>query len=157
MKQIKGITINTDASFYQEYQVGGYAFWIKCDLFKIQKGGHLKSPILNSTEAEIKCIGNAIATLLAQKELPTANFLIINTDAKFAINEIKHQQSLLGKQVHSLWQQLIFRLQTKKNEFRHVKAHSGKNDTRSYVNEWCDQEAKKWAKKQIKTQKQITI
>jgi len=29
-------------------------------------------------------------------------------------------------------------------EFRHVKAHSGKNDARSFVNEWCDKEAKKW-------------
>ena len=28
-------------------------------------------------------------------------------------------------------------------EFRHVKAHSGVKDKRSYVNEWCDAEAKK--------------
>lgn len=28
-------------------------------------------------------------------------------------------------------------------EFRHVKAHSGVDDKRSYVNEWCDKEAKR--------------
>jgi hypothetical protein len=28
-------------------------------------------------------------------------------------------------------------------EFRHVNAHSNVNDKRSYVNEWCDSEAKK--------------
>lgn len=28
-------------------------------------------------------------------------------------------------------------------EFRHVKAHTGINDKRSYVNDWCDLEAKK--------------
>ena len=27
-------------------------------------------------------------------------------------------------------------------EFRHVKAHTGKDDARSYVNDWCDKNAK---------------
>jgi ribonuclease HI len=146
MNPIKGITINTDASFYQEHKTGGYAFWIVCDLFKIQKGGFFKAEVANCTDAEMKAIGNAIATLLAQKELPQANFLIINTDSKVAIEQIRHQSTPLGKEVFKLWQRLINRLKTNRNEFRWVKAHSGKDDARSFVNEWCDKEAKKWAK-----------
>ena len=82
MTEPRGITINTDASYYSEHKIGGYAFWIKCDLFKITKGGYFKVPIEGSTQAETYCIGNAIAQLLAQKELPKADFLVINTDNK---------------------------------------------------------------------------
>ena len=30
-------------------------------------------------------------------------------------------------------------------EFRHVKGHSGKKDNRSFVNEWCDKESRKYS------------
>ncbi len=157
-KSIKGITINTDASFYAEHKIGGYAFWIKSDLFKITKGGKFKGMIQDSTEAETKCIGNAIATLLAQKELPITEFLCINTDSVQSINRITKRQDKLGIQVNDLWIQLINRLGSKKNSFKHVKSHSGKQDARSYVNEWCDKEAKKWAKEAIKDKnKQLMI
>lgn len=34
-------------------------------------------------------------------------------------------------------------------ELRHVKAHSKVNDARSWVNDWCDKEAKKWMRKLV--------
>lgn len=148
MKQLiekgKGITINTDASFHLDHKVGGYAFYIVSNLFRIQKGGMFKSHPKCPTHAEVFCIGNAIATLLAQKELPKCDWLIINTDATNAIKWITKGDQSPGKEVKALWLQLITRLESKTNEFRHVKAHSGKNDSRSYVNEWCDTVAKKY-------------
>ncbi len=143
-KQVKCITINTDASFHPAKKVGGYAFYIVCDLFKIKKGGRYKKQPKSSEEAEIMCIGNAIATLLAQKELPTATWLIINCDCKWGMDKIKQNQTPLGKIVFKLWQRLITRLGSTHNKMRYVKSHNGTPDKRSWVNDWCDQEAKKW-------------
>ena len=45
------ITINTDASFHPTQKVGGYAFHIVCDHFRIKKGGKFKANPENSEEA----------------------------------------------------------------------------------------------------------
>jgi ribonuclease HI len=146
-KKVNVITINTDASFHPDHNVGGYAFYIRCDLFKITKAGGFKIQPKNSKEAEMMCIGNAISTLLAQKELPEARWLIINSDCKYGYEEIRQGKRGIGKKINVMWQKLILRLGSAKNIFRHVKAHSGKDDARSFVNEWCDKEAKKWMRK----------
>lgn len=46
-----------------------------------------------------------------------------------------------------------------KIEFRHVKAHSGVDDSRSFVNEWCDTNAKRemWSKVNRKLKWKQTI
>jgi len=153
MKKVNCITINTDASFNTQLKIGGYAFYIVCDLFKIQKGGKFKTQPAHPTYAEMMCIGNAIATLLAQKELPECNWIIINSDSTSAMSMIKSRKSELGEKIFVLLQLLKTRTQTKKVEFRHVKAHNGKPDSRSWVNDWCDKEAKKWMKKAVKEYK----
>lgn len=140
------ITINTDASYHIEKKVGGYAFYIVCDLFKIRKGGMFKKSPANSTEAEMMSIANTIATLLAQKELPKVKWLIINTDSIPAITRIKKAARTgndLDKQVWLLLRKLNSRLSAK-SKIRHVKAHSKIDDARSKANDWCDKEAKRW-------------
>jgi len=144
MKSVQCITINTDASFHPESKAAGYAFYIVCDLFKIQKSGMFKRNPVSAMEAEIMCIGNAIATLLAQKELPTAKWLIINNDCTYGMDAIKRSAKGIPRDVNALRQKLIIRLQSSENKMRHVRAHSGIKDARSWVNEWCDTEAKKW-------------
>lgn len=147
--QLTCITINTDASFHPIHKVGGYAFYIVCDLFRIQKGGMFKMQPRTAEEAEIMCIGNAISTLLAQKELPKARWLVINNDCKFGMNKIRRQETELAKKVNTMRQKLIYQLGSGENSMRHVKAHSGKGDSRSWVNEWCDKEAKKYMRKSV--------
>lgn len=148
-KHVNVLTINTDASFYKDYGVGAYAFHIVCDLFKIQKAGAFKQSATDSTECEMKCIANAISTLLAQKELPTVKWLIINTDSKHGIKRIKNPVTDFDKQVAALWNKLIQRMDSRKNKLRWVPAHTGVNDKRSLANEWCDQQAKKYARLEI--------
>jgi ribonuclease HI len=152
------ITINTDASYHIEKKVGGYAFYIVCDLFKIRKGGMFKSHPANSTEAEMMSIANAVATLLAQKELPKVKWLIINTDSIPAITRIKkaaHSGNDLNKQVELLLRKLKSRLSAK-SKFCHVKAHSNIGDARSKANDWCDKEAKMWMRLAVsQTQKPL--
>lgn len=149
MKQVNCITINTDASFHTEKKVGGYAFYIICDLFKIQKGGKFKAVPKNSIEAEMMCMANAIYTLLAQKELPQTKLIVINSDCLTSFPKIKRKSdSDVGRKVAILLRDLRRRMahneSLPKFEFRHVKGHTSKQDARSFVNRWCDSEAKKW-------------
>lgn len=149
MKQVNCITINTDASFHTEKKVGGYAFYIICDLFKIQKGGKFKAVPKNSIDAEMMCMANAIYTLLAQKELPQTKLIVINSDCLTSFPKIKRKSdSDVGRKVAVLLRDLRKRMahneSLPKFEFRHVKGHSSNQDARSFVNRWCDLEAKKW-------------
>lgn len=144
------LTINTDASYHPEHKVGGYAFYIICDLFKIQKGGMFKVHPKNAMEAEMMCMANAVHIVLHQKELPEFDLVIINSDCLFAFQRIgKKSNSPIGKKIALLLRDLRKRTNFKKYELRHVKAHSGVQDKRSFVNEWCDKEAKKWMRLSI--------
>lgn len=142
-KQVGCITINTDASYSHQKGVGGYAFYIVCDLFKIQKSGSFKHNPKSALFAEMQCIANALHTLLAQQELPKFNLLVINCDCLPAFEHISFNSKFeVGKMIFMQLKFLRCRY-----EFRHVKAHNGIPDSRSWVNDWCDKEAKKMMRK----------
>jgi ribonuclease HI len=148
------ITINTDASFHPKHRVGGYAFYLVSDFFRIQKGGMFKTKPWNPIDAEMMCMANALHTLLAQKELPEAKWIIINSDCLWSFDLIKRKgKNDLGRYVAKLLREVRMRTSSgiimPKFEFRHVKAHSGVADARSIVNEWCDKEAKKWMRRAV--------
>ena len=145
----KCITINTDASYEYKSKAGGYAFYIVCDLFRIKKWGMFKNPPGSPEEAEIMCIGNALATLLAQKEFPECEVIIINSDCIWGMKKIVARSSELSIKVGKIYDQLCEKLKSR-GIFRHVKAHSGVQDARSHVNRWCDREAKIYMRQALK-------
>jgi Ribonuclease HI len=130
-------------------KVGGYAFYIICDLFKIQKGGMFKVQPTNSMDAELMCMANALYTLLIQSELPSTKWIVINSDCKYSFDLITlKSKNLIGRKVARILKKLRVRMAVRESvmpkfEFRHVKAHNGTPDARSYINDWCDKEAKK--------------
>lgn len=138
------ITINTDASWDQKTRVGGYAYWIVCDAFKSNGSGVFKSRPANPTDAELMAIGNAIVSLLNMPtdEFPTCKWLVLNTDSTSAKKRIGTRTDATAKRVAELWDSLVEKSCATRHEIRHVKAHSGKDDARSWVNEWCDGQAK---------------
>ena len=149
IRHLRCITINTDASFHSEKKVGGYAFYIVCDLFKIQKGGYFKCNPESAQDAEMKCMANALHTLLFQKELPSVDLIVINSDCLFSFEKIGLRKNGIGKTVATILREVRKRMSLKevvmpKFEFRHVKAHTEIKDSRTWVNDWCDKEAKKW-------------
>lgn len=151
-KSVRCITINTDASFNYQKKVGGYAFYIICDLFKIQKGGMFKVQPKNPMEAEMMCMANALQTLLNQKELPSTNLIVINSDCLFSFDRIGLKKDGVGKVVAQILRKVRLEMAWKgivmpEFDFRHVKAHTDNKDARSMVNGWCDKEAKKWMRK----------
>jgi|SRR5688572_19327546 len=157
ISKVSCITINTDASFHPKHKVGGYAFYIICDRYKIMKSGAFKKEPKSPLEAEMMCIGNALHTVLYHKDHVESLYLIINTDCKYAIDHIKKQLSPLGKDIYKIWYKVIVKVRSRKNEFRYVKAHSGVDDKRSKVNEWCDSEAKKWMRLSVQNKININI
>lgn len=143
------VTINTDASFWHHQQKGSWAFWAVCNKFKITKSGVFRGKVKNSSEAELKCMINAVFCVLKADVGITK--VIINTDSQICMKAIarNNPNSSLYKCV------TMFRNMTKgvAIEMRHVKAHSGVKDARSYVNEWCDTHAKKALKESVKKKK----
>ena len=146
------VTINTDASFHPQLKYGAYAFWAVCNDFKITKSGVFKKKCINPDDAEAKCILNALTVIL--KSHKGISKIIINTDSLNAIAYLTNNRNhirkyrLIGNK-GTEFNRLFFSLIKKTViEFRHVKAHSGIDDKRSYVNEWCDAEAKRnmWKK-----------
>lgn len=146
------VTINTDASFYYNEKAGGFAFWISTDVGRYKVSGALFN-VKNSHDAELKAIGNALA-FLKKANLPDVHKIIVNTDCKFAINSIKsHGGNKVATSIHNFIKDI--RRYYKKHhgkwddfiDFRYVAAHTGENDKRSFVNEWCDKEAKEWARR----------
>lgn len=158
------VTINTDASVVEG--CGGYAFWIVCDAGKIQKAGHIKTKITSSLGAEIFSIGNAIYTLLHSKFTEVTK-VIVNTDSIGAIDILAGHvgvkpTSVFYKAVEETRFNMIdvcikngmpIRDVKKVFEFRHVKAHTKASDARSFVNNWCDKESRKYARKLYKENK----
>lgn len=144
------VTINTDASFIEGF--GGYAFWIVCNEFKVLKSGVLRDKVKRPEIAEFKCIINSLH-ILFKNDCKNVSKIIINTDCMNVIHCLSYNQKMINrynlKKEFTLLTAKFYRLLKGKNidvEFRHVKSHTGINDARSYVNEWCDREAKKYAR-----------
>ena len=149
------VTINTDASFHKWHKVGAFAFWAVSDQFRIQKAGYFRDPCKRPTECETKCIINAFKVVLAANAQITK--IIVNTDSLNSIWILENNRKLIkkydlyfGKSLRRLFKKIVKDYDISLTiEFRHVKAHSGKDDARSYVNEWCDTNAKIYLWKRI--------
>ena len=145
-------TINTDASFSPNHNIGGYAFWAVSNAFKITKSGAFKKTVTDPTDGEIKCIINALMTVLHGCEGITK--VIVNTDSMNAIHILTNDKAAqkkyirggvnAGNKYRGSYNKVLNEAKSKPViEFRHVRAHTGVDNARSWVNEWCDTAAKK--------------
>lgn len=126
-------TIITDASFCHRTKAAGWAAWIAADEFpKIREFGPFKKPPKTSSEAEIQAALNGLflayragaRLLLIQSDCLGVGHMIDNRTKKF----------LNFQKLH---------LANSKVEYRHVKGHTNNPASRSWVNRWCDEQAKK--------------
>jgi len=144
------LTINTDASFCSETQASGWAFTIVTEGLKVKKHGSFKVKPVDSNQAELMAIGNALHYLVNMKDQIYVRWFYINTDSKDSITKIKTPRMPLEAEVNYLRNESILKLRSTKNFFTHVKSHSGANDKRSKANEWCDY----WAGREMKKQRE---
>lgn len=153
------VTVNTDAGFSYKYRIGTYAYWIKGTGKHLHGSGVLKDkykgpPHKGPYNAEMKAILNALAVIKKAGHPPIIGF-IFNRDNIYAQSGKKGDalQRQLHREIRWFRQDAIERLGMKKfmlltskqkkyADFRHVKAHNGTPDKRSYVNDWCDRQCK---------------
>lgn len=147
-------TIYTDASWKQvgKNVLSSWAMYARCNDEKLEHSEMFKNnSSKNPTHAEARAIFRAIRK--ATKKWPNIDIIFVNTDS-LAI-------------CHSMWPDGIGRQRMKVvntkggtyqivtamkkwldennyvHRFKHVKAHQGGKDVRSWVNELCDKNAKK--------------
>ena len=151
------VSIFTDASVNIELRKAGYAFYIGCQIGKIQKAGKLKIETNVSTTAELHCIANAVYTLLHSKFSPITK-VFIYSDSKNCIDCITgNSRSFKDIEVRRVLEEINFLMievcikhgkpiRSIKTFFEliHVKAHTKRTDKISQINDWCDKNAKKY-------------
>lgn len=141
------ITINTDASVNPQTKEGSYALWMVSNYGRVTKSGRFKTKVDNSTEAEVMAIVNALHLLKSQNYISVTR-VIINTDCLHFHKYVygKRERSLKMNKAFSRITQAIssaYGIKSGWLEVRHVKAHTTISNRRTYVNDWCDKEAKK--------------
>jgi ribonuclease HI len=149
------VTINTDASFHHKYKKGAFAFWIVSDRGKWAHCGPLKGECANPTLAELMCIINSLYVLFLKTDWKNINKIIINTDSLNSIMVLENDRAGIAKyglhdKYYATYRQRLKHLKKKYSatgykgiiEFRHVKSHSGTEEARKWVNDWCDRNAK---------------
>ncbi len=149
-------TVVTDASFFPDTGKAGWACWIVCNGERHKSYGVFKEKKTCSTHAEVCAIGNGI--FLAIKYFNPKKIHVV-TDSMNAIHILESfgrkgiskanktnaaAQKEAAKIIENLSTNIIL-------TFKHVRAHTDIQDKRSYVNRWCDEHAKKAAKKLITT------
>jgi len=144
------VTLNCDASFSNRYSMGTYAFWIVSNLGRITGSGPLRNRCNDSTEAEIKCILNALTMITMNFDLMVhVKAIYVNTDSLNAIHLLSGDEKAIKKfhlkkynHIASKYNTIKKKLKGKDIYFSHVKAHSDIDTKRSWVNDWLDKAAK---------------
>lgn len=148
---ITNLTVFTDASFCSDTKAGGGAVWARGDGDnRLSLSYHVEAPSSNAAEIIAACKGIlAVAehppmlAMLAQGPRTRLVLVIDCLGVRQAFEE--GSASLKDPRVASVVAQ-VKALQVQHGFFfkiNHVPAHKGASTPRSWVNEWCDKEAKK--------------
>lgn len=137
------ITINSDASYFQSKQEGGFGIWIKSDAFTIKVSGKFKGKILDANEAELKALINGFH-LLENKNLYDKT-VVINCDNMTVRNIVNHRR--IPKRFISEGTMLIELCKKYKTVYaKRIKGHRSDYNSRQYVNNWCDRASRQHLK-----------
>lgn len=131
---VKFCTVLTDASWCPYEKVAGWACWIVCNGERYKRFDAFFEKVETAKEAEIKAIINGV--YIAKRVFMPDHYHIVS-DCTQAMDALKG----LGPTKH--WKEkLVEIIGDAKITFKHVKAHSSTNDKRTFVNNWCDFQAK---------------
>lgn len=102
------ITVNCGAAHNLPFKVGGWAMIVLCDRFKIELSGHFQEAVQSETEAEIKCIANALHAVAKTLETHPFTFdvLLVNAGSKTTVKAISERKGKEAKTEHArkIWQ-----------------------------------------------------
>jgi ribonuclease HI len=150
-EQRHNVTIFTDASFCHDTKAAGGAFWARDNVHKTQGSFRIgiasqahEAELLASCRAIVECIkheqiGEQLRTGKAR--------LILVIDCLFVTQALEWREVRKPRMSEELWPKLVrVKDLIKRSGFElkinHVKAHSGTRKPRTWVNNWCDKQAK---------------
>ena len=149
-------TINTDASYHPETQIGAWACWIKSSHYLIKEAGLFPGAILNSSVAELMAVEQAL--ILLDKLIDSQEFLqhrrntgdiviYFNTDSMWSVHALR---GIMKRSKHIAIARHIKSL-TSQYEIvaRHVKGHTKEDSARAWVNNWCDHQSRRLVRKEV--------
>lgn len=138
------VTIIADASFCQDTHTAGYGFWVASERGKLQGGGPMKKPVLNSTLAEAKAVCIALDAAVRAGLVVEGDEVLLQTDCVPAIDllqQVGGPRGLEAKEVQDFFLNLQARVGIR-TRLKHVRGHTKKKDARSVCNAHCDRRAK---------------
>lgn len=141
------VTVFTDASYCPHTGAAGWAAWMKHQGETKRFSGVPKSSVVNASHAEF--IAAAYGISLAVKTFPNADRVHLVTDLLRLVEIMRKYvrakpgyESAIDRFIHSCVEPRNIKVTCK-----HVKAHVAQGARRNYVNNWCDQEARKRMRK----------
>lgn len=126
-------TVITDASWCPNTKAGGWATWVAMNKGRIKKAGLFKELADTPTQAELWAALNGVWFAVEAG----ATEVLVQTDCQGVVDQINKAQIPDLKYFQGMT--IIA---------RHVRGHTKVQDARSFVNRWCDTEARIHMRKQ---------
>lgn len=130
-KRIDRTTLIADASWCPDTRAGGWAVWVTVnkdgEVFRHNAKGRFKECPASALEAEVWALENGIYVARTKGAGP----ILAQSDCTGALGQLRRRYSDIT--------------------FRHVKGHTKNQDSRSWVNRWCDRHARR----QMKAHRQL--
>lgn len=132
------VTLYCDAS-HSDRDGAGWSIWLRSDKGRIIRSGKCPPEIQDATLAEFYAAEMGVT--IARDEMG-AEAVQINSDCQAVVNGLGSLYSWSRRKDIRKIQNRILRAGVKLRT-KHVKAHTGGQDVRSYLNRRCDQAAKR--------------
>lgn len=147
-RDVHYITIFSDASFKDN--VGGWGCWIKSDFGRLTHGGPLHF-VENPNHAELLAACHALSHAYLNNHMPMdhpkRHMVVFGIDNKHVMGLLNghHHYNRVEKEILEKMHELR-KLGNFKWYAKHVKAHSGTDTPRKWVNDLCDKISKQQRK-----------
>lgn len=146
------VTIIADASWCPNTHAGGYGFWIASDRGKQGGSGAFRDTVVSSTAAEMMALINALHHACKVNLVQEHDGVLMQTDCQDAIRYFEGKHPIYNPRREEEQKLVVYfnELLSKAGvsvSFRHVKGHTDGREPRLYINNKCDEFAKRAMRK----------
>jgi ribonuclease HI len=138
------VTVIADASFDFGTRAGGYGYWAKSERKRHSGGGPLKSLARNNNLAEMMAILHGVHMAFVHGVALPGDTILAQTDCTAAIMAFEGTRVLQeDEQILVDGMKTLLGIRNALIRYRHVKGHTAGDTPRTWVNNHCDEMAKK--------------
>lgn len=138
------VTIITDASWCDMTQAGGYGYWVACERGRERGGAAFRVRPSSSLIAEMMAMVNGLCQAVRSGLVMAGDRVLIQTDCQAAIDIFSGKTDPHNREELQVLTHMKRALKSSSLvvEYRHVKGHTAGNTPRTYVNNYCDHQAR---------------